>query len=163
MLDDASFTQLMDLHAGTVFRLAYSYLRNRADADDVVQDVFVKLYRHAGDFESPEHVRRWIIRVAVNECTSLWRTLRRHPENIDDYVDSLVSPQEEPAEKDGRDLLRAVLSLPVRYRVPIYLYYYEGYATREIAGFLGLPEATVRTRLARGRGKLKAHLDERGE
>lgn len=163
MLDDDSFTQLMSIHKGTVFRLAYSYLRNRADSEDVVQDVFVKLYRHAGDFESDEHLRRWLIRVTVNECTSLWRALRRRPEDIEEYVATLPAPAQDPAPDTPRprNLLREVLKLPERYRVPVYLYYYEGYSSREVAALLGLPEATVRTRLARGRAKLKAVLEIR--
>jgi len=163
VLDNDSFTQLMSLHKGTVFRLAYSHLRNRADAEDVVQDVFVKLYRHAGDFESDEHLRRWLIRVTVNECTSLWRALRRRSEDIEEYVATLPAPSQDPAPDTPRprNLLREVLKLPERYRVPVYLYYYEGYSSREVAALLGLPEATVRTRLARGRAKLKAVLEIR--
>ena len=157
MLDEASFTQLMAAHKGMVFRLAYSYLRNRTDAEDVVQSVFVKLWRHAGAFASSDHVRNWLVRVTVNECTSLWRTLCRRPENVDDYLESLAAP--EPSEH-GIDVLRALMGLPARCRAPLYLYYYEGFSTHEVAEFLGISDATARTRLTRGRAKLRNVLEE---
>ena len=157
MRDEAWFTREVKLHKGTVFRVAYGYLRNRADAEDAAQNVFLKLYRCEREFEDDEHVKRWLIRVTVNECTSLYRALRRRPENIDDYLETLAMPSERHA-----DLVREVMRLPARYRNAVYLYYYEGYATREVAELLGVPEATVRTRLARGRRKLRAVLEEEG-
>lgn len=144
------FDRYVKVYKDTVFRVAYGYLRNHADADDVTQCVFVKLLRSRRSFESDEHARRWLIRVTVNECTTLYRTFRRRPENIDDYLDTLAAPDEEAS-----DLLGQVMALPARYRVVLYLHYYEGYSTEEVAGMLGVPSSTVRTRLARGRKKLK--------
>ena len=145
------------MHKGSVFRLAFGYLRNRSDADDVVQEVFLKLYRYEGTFESDDHAKRWLLRVAVNECTALWRALRRSPENIDDYLETLSIPEPQDV-----DLVRQVMALPTRYRTVLYLHYFEGYATGDIAGLLGVPSATVRTRLARGRARLKDALGEGG-
>ena len=144
------FDRYVKVYKDTVFRVAYGYLRNHADADDVTQCVFVKLLRSRRSFESDEHARRWLIRVTVNECTTLYRTFRRRPENIDDYLDTLAAPDEEAS-----DLLGQVMALPARSRVVLYLHYYEGYSTEEVAGMLGVPSSTVRTRLARGRKKLK--------
>ena len=145
------------MYKGSVFRLALGYLRNRADADDVVQEVFLKLYRYDGAFESDNHARNWLLRVTVNECTALWRLLRRGPENIDDYLETISVPAPQDAE-----LIRQVMALPKRYRTVLYLHYFEGYATGDIAGLLGVPSATVRTRLARGRARLKDILTEEG-
>lgn len=155
MNDIEGFSQLVARFKGTVFRVAYGYLRNRPDAEDVTQEVLLKLYRSSREFEDLDHVKRWLIRVTVNECTSLYRALRRRPENIDDYLDTLVAPTPRHAE-----LLHQVLALPTRYRTVLYLYYYEGYATREVAELIGVPESTVRTRLARGRHRLKDALEE---
>lgn len=145
------------MYKGSVFRLALGYLRNKADADDVVQEVFLKLYRYDGAFESDDHARNWLLRVTVNECTALWRLLRRRPENIDDYLETLSVPVPQDAE-----LIRQVMALPKRYRTVLYLRYFEGYSTGDIAGLLGVPSATVRTRLARGRARLKDVLTEEG-
>ena len=145
------------MYKGSVFRLALGYLRNKADADDVVQEVFLKLYRYDGAFESDDHARNWLLRVTVNECTALWRLLRRRPENIDDYLETLSVPAPQDAE-----LIRQVMALPKRYRTVLYLRYFEGYATGDFAGLLGVPSATVRTRLARGRARLKDVLTEEG-
>ena len=150
MRDEALFTREVNAYKGTMYRLAFGYLQNRADAEDAVQNVLLKLYCSERRFESEEHVKRWLIRVTVNECTSLYRVLRRRPENIDDYLDTLAAPDEEAS-----DLLGQVMALPARYRVVLYLHYYEGYSTEEVAGMLGVPSSTVRTRLARGRKKLK--------
>ena len=139
----------------TVFRLAFSYLKSQADADDVTQNVLLKLYRSDRVFESEDHIRNWLIRVTINECHSAFRSPWRKTESIDDYVNSLVMPTREHSE-----LLEAVMSLPRKYRVAIYLFYYEGYTTAELAALLRIPEATVRTHLARGREKLKNILTE---
>ncbi len=157
MRNEGEFNHYVRLYKGTVFRVAYGYLRNHADADDVTQCVFVKLLRSERAFESDDHARRWLIKVTVNECTTLYRAFRRRPENIDDYLDTLVAPDEEVS-----DLLRHVMGLPARYRVVLYLHYYEGYSTEEVAGMLGIPSSTVRTRLARGRKRLKDALGEEG-
>ena len=150
-----------------VYRLAYGYLRNKADAEDVVQNVFMKLYRAMRDgdpmHKDEGHVRRWLVRVTVNECTSLYRVLRRRPESIDDYVETIAAPDAPDGGEQAdlaRDLAKKVLRLSARYRDVVYLYYYEGCSTREVAEALGVPEATVRTRLARARRRLKDILEE---
>ncbi len=153
----------MNRHRGSVFRLAYSYLRNRADADDVVQEVFLKLYRHGDAIPNDEHAANWLLRVTVNECTSLHRKLRRRPEDIEDYIETLAAPDRtEPTGLQDGQLIRRLMGLPARYRVPLYLYYFEGRSTHEVAELLGVPDATVRTRLARGRARLRDVLEEGG-
>lgn len=153
----------MNRHRGSVFRLAYSYLRNRADADDVVQEVFLKLYRHGDAILDDEHAAYWLLRVTVNECTSLYRALRRRPEDIEDYIETLAAPDRaEPTDSQDSRLIRRLMGLPTRYRVPLYLYYFEGRSMHEVAELLGAPDATVRTRLARGRAKLRDVLEEGG-
>lgn len=167
VFDETLFARRVNSHKGMVYRLAYGYLRNKADAEDVVQNVFMKLYRamRSGDpmREDEGHVRRWLVRVTVNECTSLYRALRRRPESIDDYVETIAAPDAPDGGEQAdlaRDLAKKVLRLPARYRDVVYLYYYEGCSTREVAEALGVPEATARTRLARARRRLKDILEE---
>ncbi len=154
-MTEAQFTALAGKHMDTVFRLAYSYLKNSADAEDVTQDTLLKLYQSEENFQSEEHVRAWLIRVAANECKSLLRSSWRKVEPLEEYMETLDLPSPEHEE-----LFRAVMALPDRYRVLIYLFYYEGYSSDEIARMLDMPAATVRTRLARARTKLKNNLTE---
>ena len=155
MFTDEQYTQIAQRNMDTVFRVAFSYMKSRADADDITQNVLLKLYRYDGAFENDAHIKHWLIRVTINECKSALRSLWRKTENLEDYVNSLVMPTQ-----GHSDLLEAVLALPKKYRVVIYLYYYEGYSTGEMAELLSLPEATVRTHLARARAKLKTILTE---
>ncbi len=155
IMEEQAFRQAVEDHRDVVFRIALTYLRDRADADDVAQDVFLKLLKSDGHFESREHLRRWLIRVTINECKSLFRKPWRRVEDIENLADSLSTAQEE-----SKAVLSDVMRLPERFRVPIVLYYYLGFSTSEIAELLHVPAATARTRLARGRSKLKFILEE---
>ena len=154
-MTDQQFVPLAQRYMDTIFRVAYSYLRSQADADDVTQDVLIQLYKTETAFESDDHLKHWLIRVTVNRCKNIFRSPWRKVENIADYENSLTFEAPE-----HRELFDAVMALDKRYRLPVLLYYYEGYSQKEIAGLLSLPEETVRTRLFRARGKLKATLTE---
>ena len=154
-MTDQQFVPLAQRYMDTIFRIAYSYLRSQADADDVTQDVLIQLYKTETAFESDDHLKHWLIRVTVNRCKNIFRSPWRKVENIADYENSLTFEAPE-----HRELFDAVMVLDKRYRLPVLLYYYEGYSQKEIAGLLSLPEETVRTRLFRARGKLKATLTE---
>lgn len=154
-MEESFFRHAVEEHRDVVFRVALTYMRDRADADDVTQDVFLKLFRSDRHFESKEHLRRWLIRVSINECKSLFRKPWRRVEDIESVVDSLSTAGDE-----AKTVLSDVMRLPERSRIPIVLYYYLGYSTSEIAKLLHIPAATVRTRLARGRSRLKLILEE---
>lgn len=143
----------------SLFSLAFSICKNAADADDVVQDTFIKYHTKDIDFETSEHVKAWLIRVCVNRSkdvvTSFWR---RNKESLEDYMSSLEF--EEPSD---RELFQAVISLPEKYRVVIHLYYYEEYSTKEISDILKTSEGTIKSRLSRGRMLLKKQLEEEWE
>ena len=143
----------------SLFSLAFSICKNAADADDVVQDTFIKYHTKDIDFETPEHVKAWLIRVCVNRSkdvvTSFWR---RNKESLEDYMSSLEF--EEPGDSE---LFQAVIGLPEKYRVVIHLYYYEEYSTKEIADILKSSEGTIKSRLSRGRMLLKKQLEEEWE
>ena len=127
---------LAQTYADAILRLSYSYLKNTHDAQDICQSVFVKLLTEPREFDSPAHERAYVLRMAANACKDLlkspWRRL----------TCDLAACAE-------------VNRLPAHYRAVIYLFYYEGYQASEIGEILGIPTATVHTRLARGRMRLK--------
>ena len=150
------FEEAAEKYRDHIYAVAFNFFRNSSDADDVVQDVLLKLYRSQREFESDEHVRNWLLRVAVNHCrkisVSSW-----FKKNIplEEYAASLE--YETPEESD---LFFAVMALPKKYRIIVHLFYYEDYSTREIAEMLRLKEPTVRTRLLRARKLLKERLSD---
>lgn len=155
MMKNEAFACIAERYMDTVYRVAYSYLKNRDDANDVTQDVLLDLYRTEKEFESDEHLKNWLIRATVNRCKMLFRSPWRRREDLDDYAETLKFEQ-----KEYLDLFRAVMALERKYRVPLLLFYYEGYTTREVAQILSLPEKTVSTRLFRARAQLKIYLEE---
>lgn len=154
-MTDERFVSCAKQYMDMVFRIAYGYLKNSSDAEDVTQEVLLRLYRTETDFASEEHRKRWLIRVTVNCCKSLFRTPWRQQENLDDYAETLGFERE-----DYSALFSAVMGLERKYRVPLLLYYFEGYSVKEIGELLRLPENTVSTRLRRARAKLKDMLTE---
>lgn len=144
---------LAEAYADAILRLSYTYLKNTHGAQDVCQTVFVKLLTEPREFESPEHERAYILRMAVNACKDMLKSPWRKRTCGLDTVLEVPAPEA----ADG-SVLAAVNQLPPHYRAVIYHYYYEGYQASEIGGILGIPTATVHTRLARGRTKLKALL-----
>ena len=155
-MTDQRFRKAVELYGDMVFRLAYSYLKNRADAEDVMQESLLKLYTEAKDFESADHEKHWLIRVAANECRKLLRSpWRRRTDSLEDAAEAAAFDQ--PAQTE---LFQQVMSLPPRYRAAVYLYYYEGYSVKETAGLLGAKASTVQTWLMRARGQLKTKLKE---
>lgn len=151
------FREAVERHRDTVFRVAYTYMRDAADADDVTQDVFVKLLRETRGFASDSHLRNWLVRVCVNECRSLFRRPWRRTEDIEQYANTLSLPSEEHVE-----VFASLMRLPEKYRVPLVLHYWGGFSTGEVASLLHVPASTLRTRLARGRSRLKELLEKDG-
>lgn len=155
MMSNEQFTCLAETYIDTVYRVAFNYLKSSADAEDVTQSVFEKLLRQSKPFDGEDHVKHWLIRVTVNECKNLVRSKWWRRESFEDYAATL--PFEEP---EHSDLFHAVMALPKKYRLPIYLHHYEGYSTEEVAEILKIPRGTVCTQLMRGREMLKKMLTE---
>lgn len=152
MLTEEQFSYLAKKYMDTVFRLALHYTKSRSESDDITQEVLLKLYRADKAFESEDHVRHWLIRVTVNECKRAFLSPWKRTEPIEDYAEQLAFKTPEHSE-----LFHAVMALPQKYRVPIFLHYYEGYSCGEISQFLGIPNATVRTRLRCGAAHRAGH------
>ncbi|HJB12681.1 MAG TPA: RNA polymerase sigma factor [Candidatus Oscillibacter excrementigallinarum] len=143
----------MEHHGAAVYRLALCRMQSVQDAEDVYQDVFLRLLdQNAASWDEwdEEHLRAWLLRCTMNRCCDLHRFRLRRP------VLALADLPEMEAETDSgaAELWDAVARLPEKLRIPIHLYYAEGYSTEEIAGLLDVPAATVRTRLRRARNKL---------
>jgi len=155
MFTDEQFTRLVRMYIDTVFRVALNCVRNPADAEDITQVVFEKLLREKKSFESDAHIKHWLIRVTLNESRKLLRMPWRTFESYEDYLGAATF--EDCAHMD---LFRAVMVLPKKYRIAIYLHYYEGYSTGEIGKLLRIPKNTVCSHLKRGRELLKKELQE---
>jgi len=149
----------------TVYRIAISHIKDVSDADDVVQQTFVKLLTKKVEFTDEEHIKRWLIRVCINECNSIFSSFWRKNVNLfdnqsaEDYMNGEYAGPTFGLQEDS-DLFEAVKMLPSKCRSVVYLFYYEGYSTKEIADIINIKEATVRTRLVRARKLLKELLKE---
>ena len=157
-MDEAEAKRLVELYADMIVRISYSYLKRTCDAEDICQTVFLKCLTERRVFDSQEHEKAWMIRAAINACKdTLKSAFFRRTVPLDEARELSAPPPES-------DLLEAVKSLPKKYAVSLYLYYYEEYSAKEIAALLGTRENTVSAWLSRGRRKLKAILsdDEKG-
>lgn len=153
---DNSFIDIMEKYADTVFRICLVYMNNKTDAEDVFQNVFLKLCKSQPSFNDEEHKKAWLITVARNECKnqllSFWR---RNVTCIDEIVLPII-------ESDDKEVVKAVLSLPLKYRDILYFFYFEYYKINELSKLFKMKEPTIKTRLKRGRERLKSILLEGG-
>lgn len=145
---EAGFPEVYEKYKNTVYSVAFSYVKNVEDAADLLQETFLKLLSGDVEYESEEHMKAWLLRVAINSCKNLLRS-RNCRANVPLWEEIPAQQHEE-----SNELFRIVLTLPEKYRVPLHLFYYEDYSVRQIASVMDIPEATVRIRLKRGREKL---------
>ena len=150
---DEIFALAVERYSDAVYRAAMHNTSNAADAEDVVQDVYERLLRHGGSFESAEHLKAWLLRVAINRCHDLTRAACQKNTELDE---NLPAPEQS---MDG-SVLDAVRALPENYRNAIYLHYYEGYTAAEVGRILGAPTNTVLSWLRRARAQLHTMLKE---
>lgn len=155
---ESFLVQAMDEWGGSVWRLALSLTGSKHDAEDVYQDVFIRLARDQTVFSSKEHLKAWLLRVTTNRCYDFARQRHRHPlANLDDLPFELAETS--PLTRDEvRELWEAVEALPENMRAIVHLFYYEGYSGDEIAHIVGIEPSTVRSRLQRARARLKTTL-----
>lgn len=151
MRANQSFQRVYDRQVETVYRVCYSFMKNRADAEDLTQETFLKLLSCGKQFENDKHERAWLIITASNLCKDALRKWWRRWEEIGQFEGIA-------AEEQDCTVYEAILRLKPDYKTVVYMFYYEGYSTAEIAEFLNCPEATVRSRLRRARSQLKSML-----
>ena len=151
-IDRAEAERLVYTYSDLILRLSYTYLKSTHDAEDICQNVLLKLLTDGREFESPAHEKAWLIRTTANACKDELRAFRRRNAPLDTAY-SAAAP-----EPPDSSVLDAVMALPEKYREAVYLFYYEGYSVREIASLLGRSEAAVSAHLSRGRNKLRLEL-----
>jgi RNA polymerase sigma-70 factor (ECF subfamily) len=146
--------ELVEAYRSMVYRLAFSCLGNSFDADDISQEVFLRMYGYKKQFADEEHKKAFLIRITVNLCKNLQKTawMRKRVE-LDENI-----PADNHSYESESLLQSYVLKLKPNYRAVIYLFYYEGYCVAEIAKILKISETSVTTRLSRARNQLKAQL-----
>ena len=136
-------------YSKSILNAAYSLLGSVPDAEDAVQDAFVKYIQKAPDFKDADHEKAWLLRVTINISKNMLKSKGRK---------NLPIQEDIPYKQNNNEVLQCVMSLEEKYRTIIHLYYYEDYSIKEIASILSLPRATVGTRLSRGRNILKTML-----
>lgn len=139
-----------------LFAAAFQVCGNAADAEDAAQEALLRYHTSEKQFESEQHIRAWLLRVAINCAKNVSRSFwRRNTVPLEDYMDSL-----EFDSGQSREIFREVMNLSEKYRLVIHLYYYEDYSVAEIGKILMLTESNVKVRLSRGRQLLKKALQE---
>lgn len=151
---DDCFEEIMVEYSDLIYRIAYMNVRIKADADDVFQEVWCRYYQKNMTFESEEHRRNWLINVTLKCCKKVYSS-SWHKKTV--FFDDFPCLKEELPQKDY-EIYSEVMSLPEKYRIPIYLYYYEGFSIEEISKMTGINSSTVRSHLKRGREKIKHSL-----
>lgn len=152
-------TEAVEAHANDVLRACTVYLRERADREDAFQETFLRFARSSTTFNDVEHRKAWLIRVAVNVCKDMLKSAAYKMDSLDQEQEHGVTPvgddgQEAQRSLESEELLRMLDKLEDKYRIVLYLKYYEGYSAAKISQVTGMPENTVYTNLARGRRKL---------
>lgn len=147
---DKDIAEIYYRHVNTVYRVCFAYMKNIADTEDAVQSAFVKLVKYRGIFENSEHEKAWLIRIASNVCKDNLRHWWRRRESFEDNKEMQYESDFEIDEMFG-----VVMNLPHKYKTVIYLYYYEGYTSVDIARILGKPQSTVRNYLHEARKILR--------
>jgi len=152
---DNQFLRIFNLYKNDIYRLAYSITKNTYDTDDIVQTVFIKLYNNKIINKDDKEIKRWLIKVTINECKTIFLSSWKR------RIVSLTEKHENiKYEKDNDNLLNEIKKLSKKERIVIFLYYYEGYKVKEIANLLGKSETNIQTILYRARKSLKDILEE---
>lgn len=147
---------LAEQYRDRLFAAAFQVCGNAADAEDAAQEALLRYHLSDKQFESQEHIRAWLLRVAINWAKNTSRSFwRRNTVPLEEYMETLEFDCQE-----SREIFREVMALPEKYRLVIHLYYYEDYSVQEIGRILGISESNVKVRLSRGRQMLKATLQE---
>ena len=141
-------------HIKTVYWVCYTFMKNRADTDDAVSETFAKMLKAAPAFENEEHEKAWLIRTATNVCKDILKHWQRRLENLEDYenrlqIDDIFEPNV---------TLMAISHLPDKYKIVVYLFYYEGYTSAQCSKILHKPHSTIRYFLQEARKALKQTL-----
>ena len=153
---DADFEALYNRHWKYVYSLCFTYMKSEAAAEDCTEDVFVKVWTGQYGFEDETHERKWLTVTAINLCKDKLKSYANR--NTDFFEDGIMPEMAAPEPEDNFDVLTAVMNLPPKLKDVIWLYYYEGYSTDEIAKMLGRRPSTVRNQMRDARNLMKSVL-----
>lgn len=154
-----SVQELFEKYQNNLYAAAFNICKNAEDAKDVVQDTFIQYYSLKKEFDNEQHIRAWLIRVAINKAKNINRSFwRKNKRTLEDYMETLTFETPE-----SEELFETVMALPEKFRIVIHLFYYEEYAIHEISDILKISESNVKVRLSRGRSLLKEKLQEEWE
>lgn len=161
---EEAIDQIMKMHGQEILQLTFSYVSNRAVAEDLTQEIFVKCYKSLHTYNKKSKLRTWLWQIAINHCKDYLRSWYHKnvfvTENDEDRITDHASVETAIIKKDeDEQLAEAVMSLPVQYREVIYLFYYEDLSLREISEVTDINENTVKTRLRRAKEILKERLE----
>ncbi|MBQ8831041.1 MAG: RNA polymerase sigma factor [Oscillospiraceae bacterium] len=146
-------TEIYNRQVDTVYRICFSFMKNTADTEDMVQETFLRLIRSGMTFQTEEHEKAWLIVTASNLCKDALKKWWRKTDDIESPSLHLSTP---PFEVNH--VLEAIMELPANQKTVLYMYYYEGYSAEDIAAYLKCPASTVRSRLSRARKTLRHKL-----
>lgn len=151
--------EVINKYSDMVYRMAYSMVKNKFDAEDIHQEVFVRYLKKHPEFESAEHEKAWFLRVTINLCKNLWKTAwKQKVVSLGEHDLEEETKEQKEARED--EIIEIVKQLPRKYRMVIHLFYYEELSIDEISKVLNTKPSTVRTHLTRGRARLKELLKE---
>ena len=156
-LDQETFSALVVENQETLFHTAKAILRSDEDAEDAVQEAICAAFERRESLREADKFRPWLLRILVNKCYDTCRR-RRPTVDLEDVADYLPAKSQDHTER--LTLWQAVMALSGDLRAAVTLFYYDGLSSREISGALGISEAAVKTRLSRGRAKLRQMLEE---
>ena len=156
MQSEQEFNLAVEQYLNMVYRIALNWFGSVHDAEDAAQEVMLRLWKNTSGFEGDAHLRHWLVRVTINVC----KDLSRAPWRLHSVPLAQAPPQPCADDPEAQAVVEEILLLPKKYRVPLYLYHYEGYSVREISALLKANPSTIRTRLSRARELLKHQLEE---
>lgn len=158
---EQEWSYLAEEYRAMLYRIAFSNMKNRADAEDAVQEAFLRYMKDGKPIQNKEHEKAWLIRTTIHICLDILKSSwYQRTVSWDESFESAAKNIYLPYQIKDDQTLEAVLCLPTHYRNPIYLFYYEDYSIHEIAGILNEKEGTIKTRLRRGREEVKKILTE---
>lgn len=159
-MEEGKSTESYEKYKDMLYRIAFSNMKNHADAQDAVQEAFVRYLRWDGEFTETEHEKAWFIRTVINICRDMQKSAwNKRVTTVEEWPDAEMGHFILPYGIED-DMVWRIMELPDKYRNPMYLFYYEDYSIREIAGSLEQREATVKTHLRRGREMLKQQIEQ---
>lgn len=165
---DELLEKLIDSYYKRLINLAYTYVKDWSTAEDIVQDVFIKIFHKIEQFEERSSIKTWLFRITMNQCKDYLRKSYIKRVVVTGIMDKFSPVEEETPERSfekismDKDLAECILQLPVKYREAIILYYYEDLSTPEMSELLKEKESTIKSRIQRARKRLKDILLKRG-